>query len=273
MKTTPHTPANVDKFPLQHNSSRSHSHPPSSTPDDRAEQPFLCSRPSIQNSSGWASPESPPRRSSSTRTLNEPDNDKFSSGIQSLVNNVSTEGIDKLSISIPPLPLLPFIDQSGALNTEPDDPNKPSSFVGLKLSVLKRGHVSAPPQLPSPTFVENNTVQTVPSAAPFVLCTGCRLPMHGAFVRALGTVYHLDCFKCIDCGEIVASKFFPIDGPEDKLQPLCERDYFRRIDLLCARCDMALRGGYITACSTLHACLVMSQIRINFTSRRQEIPR
>jgi len=273
MKTTPHTPANVDKFPLQHNSSRSHSHPPSSTPDDRAEQPFLCSRPSIQNSSGWASPESPPRRSSSTRTLNEPDNDKFSSGIQSLVNNVSTEGIDKLSISIPPLPLLPFVDQSGALNTEPDDPNKPSSFVGLKLSVLKRGHVSAPPQLPSPTFVENNTVQTVPSAAPFVLCTGCRLPMHGAFVRALGTVYHLDCFKCIDCGEIVASKFFPIDGPEDKLQPLCERDYFRRIDLLCARCDMALRGGYITACSTLHACLVMSQIRINFTSRRQEIPR
>jgi len=88
----------------------------------------------------------------STRTLNEPDNDKCSSDIQSLVNNASSENIDKLSISIPSLPLLPSVDQSRALNTEPYHPNKPSSLVDLKFSVLKRGHVSAPPQLPSPTL-------------------------------------------------------------------------------------------------------------------------
>lgn len=90
--------------------------------------------------------------------------------------------------------------------------------------------------------------------------------MQGAFVRALGTVYHLNCFKCMvrhhpravlldvlncvqDCGIVVASKFFPIDGPDGKQSPLCERDYFRRLNLICAQCGMALRGSYITACS------------------------
>ncbi|KAI0255980.1 hypothetical protein BJV78DRAFT_1118912 [Lactifluus subvellereus] len=73
--------------------------------------------------------------------------------------------------------------------------------------------------------------------------------MQGAFVRALGTVYHLQCFKCVDCGDVVASKFFPIDGTDGKQQPLCERDYFRRLNLICGKCGTALRGSYITACS------------------------
>ena len=53
-----------------------------------------------------------------------------------------------------------------------------------------------------------------------------------------------------DCGDVVASKFFPIEGPDGKQHPLCERDYFRRLNLICAKCGMALRGSYITACST-----------------------
>src|ERR1700761_8002834 len=93
--------------------------------------------------------------------------------------------------------------------------------------------------------------------------------MQGPFVRALGTVFHLNCFKCNvrcfyieigapislliarlqDCGDVVASKFFPIEGPDGKQRPLCERDYFRRLNLICAKCGMALRGSYITACS------------------------
>ncbi|KAI8451109.1 hypothetical protein BY996DRAFT_6432242 [Phakopsora pachyrhizi] len=73
--------------------------------------------------------------------------------------------------------------------------------------------------------------------------------MTGQFVRALGTVYHLDCFRCQDCGKVVASKFFPVDGgPDNKSQyPLCETDYFRRLGLICAQCGGALRGSYITA--------------------------
>ncbi|KAH8976622.1 RhoGAP-domain-containing protein [Lactarius hatsudake] len=73
--------------------------------------------------------------------------------------------------------------------------------------------------------------------------------MHGAFVRALATAFHLQCFKCIDCGDVVASKFFPVDGTDGKQQPLCERDYFRRLNLICAKCGLALRGSYITACN------------------------
>ncbi|EMD39064.1 hypothetical protein CERSUDRAFT_112758 [Gelatoporia subvermispora B] len=80
-------------------------------------------------------------------------------------------------------------------------------------------------------------------------CFACGKAMQGAFVRALGTVYHLQCFKCLDCGTVVASKFFPIDGPDGKQHPLCERDYFRRLNLICAKCGMALRGSYITACN------------------------
>lgn len=46
----------------------------------------------------------------------------------------------------------------------------------------------------------------------------------------------------------MASKFFPVaeieGGPE---YPLCEIDYFRRLNLLCHQCGGALRASYITA--------------------------
>ena len=50
-----------------------------------------------------------------------------------------------------------------------------------------------------------------------------------------------------DCGKVVAQKFFPVEEPEG-MYPLCERDYFARLDLICANCDQALRSSYITAC-------------------------
>lgn len=51
-----------------------------------------------------------------------------------------------------------------------------------------------------------------------------------------------------DCGEIVASKFFPLDDQNGEGEyPLCETDYFGRLGLLCNKCNTALRGSYITA--------------------------
>ncbi|KAL3473345.1 hypothetical protein BJX99DRAFT_261407 [Aspergillus californicus] len=80
------------------------------------------------------------------------------------------------------------------------------------------------------------------------ICKKCNEPLTGQFVRALLATYHLECFKCEDCGQIVASKFFPIDAEDGSGQyPLCEIDYFRRLDLLCHDCGGALRGSYITA--------------------------
>lgn len=79
-------------------------------------------------------------------------------------------------------------------------------------------------------------------------CKKCGEALTGQFVRALGGTFHLDCFKCADCGQIVASKFFPVDAEDGSGQfPLCETDYFRRLDLLCYDCGGALRGSYITA--------------------------
>ncbi|KAM3509498.1 hypothetical protein MY10362_000578 [Beauveria mimosiformis] len=79
-------------------------------------------------------------------------------------------------------------------------------------------------------------------------CKKCGEPLTGQFVRALDGTFHLDCFKCRDCGEIVASKFFPADDDDGEGQyPLCETDYFRRLGLLCYQCGGALRGSYITA--------------------------
>ncbi|KAL2018862.1 hypothetical protein VTK56DRAFT_287 [Thermocarpiscus australiensis] len=79
-------------------------------------------------------------------------------------------------------------------------------------------------------------------------CKKCGEALTGQFVRALDGTFHLDCFKCRDCGQIVASKFFPADDENGGGQyPLCETDYFRRLGLLCHQCGGALRGSYITA--------------------------
>ncbi|TLD13482.1 uncharacterized protein PgNI_04941 [Pyricularia grisea] len=80
------------------------------------------------------------------------------------------------------------------------------------------------------------------------ICAKCGEPLTGQFVRALDGTFHLDCFKCRDCGQIVASKFFPAEDENGGGQyPLCEKDYFRRLGLLCYQCGNALRGSYITA--------------------------
>ncbi|KZV72182.1 RhoGAP-domain-containing protein [Peniophora sp. CONT] len=95
------------------------------------------------------------------------------------------------------------------------------------------------PPVPAPASVASSSS---------TVCSACGQVMTGAFVRALNTVFHLGCFKCMDCGDVVAQKFFPIDTPNGQ-QPLCERDYFRRLNLICASCGSALRGSYITACN------------------------
>lgn len=79
------------------------------------------------------------------------------------------------------------------------------------------------------------------------MCGKCHQPLLGQFVRALGDTYHLECFTCHDCDKIVASKFFPVPDQPPNQYPLCEVDYFRRLDLLCHACGGALRGSYITA--------------------------
>lgn len=98
-------------------------------------------------------------------------------------------------------------------------------------------------------------------------CYACGKQIVGTLVKAMGRKYHVDCFKCFDCGKLCSDKFFaedvevPVDeslltepgeensqGKTKKIQvPLCEYDYFRRINLICYNCNKAIRGSYITA--------------------------
>ncbi|KAF8263331.1 hypothetical protein EI94DRAFT_1741178 [Lactarius quietus] len=163
---------------------------------------------------------------------------------------------------LPPLVLSSRKSTIGSTSEFQDD----SSYHGVSLLIDNFGKdlphrsvftdivpVPPRPKIPNGDAADRNTNssedrQTVRSNLILSLCSACGLPIRGAFVRALGTIFHLQCFKCIDCGDVVASKFFPIDDPNGKQQPLCEKDYFRRLNLVCAKCYQALRGSYVTAC-------------------------
>ncbi|KAF1989725.1 RhoGAP-domain-containing protein [Aulographum hederae CBS 113979] len=98
---------------------------------------------------------------------------------------------------------------------------------------------------PAPRDVTKSDGSRRPSGSR--LCGKCGENLTGQFVRALGDTYHLNCFTCHDCNMIVASKFFPVPDQGPNQYPLCETDYFRRLDLLCYACGGALRASYITA--------------------------
>lgn len=83
------------------------------------------------------------------------------------------------------------------------------------------------------------------------VCKKCNKQINGQFVRALNSAFHVECFTCYECGEQCSAKFFPQtitnpDGSKDQV-PLCEYDYFKKLDLICHNCNTALRGPYITA--------------------------
>ncbi|KAJ3125379.1 hypothetical protein HK098_000326 [Nowakowskiella sp. JEL0407] len=87
-----------------------------------------------------------------------------------------------------------------------------------------------------------------PSREPKI-CKKCNASISGQFVRALGAHFHLDCFRCQDCDQVVAEKFFSLTTSDGQSSIFCEKDYFKRLDLLCAKCGGALRGPHINALS------------------------
>ena len=66
-----------------------------------------------------------------------------------------------------------------------------------------------------------------------------------------------------NCNTVVASKFFLINGPDGKQVSLSEWDYFRRLHLICSKCNPG-----IPACSASY----FTHIYISFTDfSRQKI--
>ncbi|KAG8920108.1 hypothetical protein FRC01_000915 [Tulasnella sp. 417] len=158
----------------------------------------------------------------------------------------------------------PFANASGSRPSSPRSNNSHSDDTHPSSRYYNNITSSSSPQSQGQSYTTSSTsingspsninsawasTTTVTTPAATAYCSACQQPMSGQFVRALGTVFHLDCFRCGDCNTVVASKFFPIEGSDGKQQPLCERDYFRRLNLICAKCEQALRGSYITACN------------------------
>ncbi|KAI9256495.1 hypothetical protein BDA99DRAFT_516568 [Phascolomyces articulosus] len=78
-------------------------------------------------------------------------------------------------------------------------------------------------------------------------CSKCHQPLGNRLVRALDGTFHPECFTCMDCNAPVAARFFPFKADDGQTLPLCERDYFKRLGLVCDNCQEALRGPYIIA--------------------------
>jgi hypothetical protein len=81
----------------------------------------------------------------------------------------------------------------------PQDEIAPPNPTWLNTSATRTGSSEEnnllPPRSPHPSStVSGHSAST--SAINAQPCSGCGLPMTGQFVRALGTVYHLDCFRC-----------------------------------------------------------------------------
>ncbi|KAK0616165.1 hypothetical protein B0T14DRAFT_522647 [Immersiella caudata] len=76
-----------------------------------------------------------------------------------------------------------------------------------------------------------------------VPCRKCGGRITGRFVRIPGKEgeFHVECIRCPDYNEVVASRYFPKDGLF-----FCELDYFRRFDLICHSCGKSLWGSYIS---------------------------
>lgn len=134
------------------------------------------------------------------------------------------------------------------VNTPPSD--KAASGISASSTTYMSAHIDTDPNsvdsLNSGLTSTSSSV-TNSSGSPKNVCVNCQKPISGHFVRALDNVYHSNCFICHDCNSPCPTKYFPYEIENEQTIPLCEHCYFKRQDLLCYKCDSALRGSYITA--------------------------
>ncbi|KAI9321493.1 hypothetical protein BX666DRAFT_2023622 [Dichotomocladium elegans] len=102
--------------------------------------------------------------------------------------------------------------------------------------------IASEPVLSSATTLATEEFDHLPST-----CARCDQPIGNRLIRALDAAFHPECFTCWDCGDAVVSKFYPLKTDDNRSIALCERDYYRRQNLVCDRCHEALRGRYIIA--------------------------
>lgn len=86
----------------------------------------------------------------------------------------------------------PRIDTSGTAGPPESGGNQPSPQVPSVITFPQQQQQ----QQPAVTASSRDRAAPVPASRKDQLCDACGKPMTGQFVRALGVVFHLDCFRC-----------------------------------------------------------------------------
>lgn len=69
-------------------------------------------------------------------------------------------------------------------------------------------------------------------------CAGCGDHLHsGQILLALGTSWHVWCFKCSECAAVLQGEYMSHNG-----RPLCLRDYNQKFGVKCCECDRFIAG-------------------------------
>ncbi|OQV21742.1 Paxillin [Hypsibius exemplaris] len=74
-------------------------------------------------------------------------------------------------------------------------------------------------------------------------CAGCQKNVNGQVVTALGKVWHMECFRCGHCQNLLRTQpFFEKGG-----KAYCEKDYYELFAMKCARCKGPIKDTCFTA--------------------------
>jgi len=72
-------------------------------------------------------------------------------------------------------------------------------------------------------------------------CGGCGKPIVGGAAKALGKIWHKECFVCMQCHKsVVSSSFVEEDG-----KPLCTSCYEETYAKRCTKCNQPIDGPYL----------------------------
>lgn len=94
------------------------------------------------------------------------------------------------------------------------------------------------------------------------VCHGCRKPIPGRSITAMGKVYHPEHFVCAQCHNPFADgKYFDVDN-----KPYCELHYKQLFAERCNKCDRAILGEVMEGCGKhWHpGCFVCTGCDLNF---------
>uniref|UniRef100_A0A183CJH5 LIM zinc-binding domain-containing protein n=1 Tax=Globodera pallida TaxID=36090 RepID=A0A183CJH5_GLOPA len=81
-------------------------------------------------------------------------------------------------------------------------------------------------------------------------CAGCGDHLQsGQILLALGTSWHVWCFKCAECAAVLQGEYMAHNG-----RPLCLRDYNQKFGVKCCECDRFIAGKVLEVCRYLDKC-------------------